>query len=78
MSNEEKLKVEQQKIIVNSLVSLLAEEVPDLYYTDTSTIAHLVVEKIQAKSLSQQDYQLVSDLTKDDVLVLISYQTRCC
>ena len=75
----EKLKADQQKEIINSIVSDLAKESPDLYYTDSSTISSLVYDRIQGKNkLSREKLELVDKLSADDILILLSYKSNCC
>lgn len=75
----EKLKVDQQKEVINSIVNELSKESPDLYYTDSSTISSLVYERIQGdNSLSREKLELVDSLSADDVLILLSYKSNCC
>lgn len=75
----EKLKVDQQKEVINSIVNELSKESPDLYYTDSSTISSLVYERIQGdNSLSREKLELVDSLSADDILILLSYKSNCC
>ncbi|MDA8793669.1 hypothetical protein N9N67_10495 [Bacteriovoracaceae bacterium] len=74
----EKLEVEQKKSIINQLVSELATENMDLYYTDSSTIATLVLEKIQSGNLKRTELELVGKLNTEDILVLMSFHSNCC
>ncbi|MAX66900.1 MAG: hypothetical protein QF441_07970 [Bacteriovoracaceae bacterium] len=76
----EDLKVNQQKKIINNLVEKLAQESTELYYTDSMTICNLVVEKIQApkNNLTKTEYDLVKNLTRNDIQILLSYNSNCC
>jgi adenylate kinase len=76
----EKLKSDQQKDIINKLVNLLSKESPDLYYTDSSTIAALVHDKIKTGEggLTHEQKELVKNLSSDDILILLSYKSNCC
>lgn len=75
----EKLKVDQQKEIINKLVNELSNESPDLYYTDSSTISSLIYEKIHgSNNLTKTSLELVEDLSADDILILLSYKSSCC
>lgn len=75
----EKLKGTEQKEIVDSLISELSKEHPDLYYTDSSSIANLVYEKIHSKgALTKQKFDTVKDLSSNDILIVMSYNTNCC
>lgn len=75
----EKLKVDQQKEIINQLVNELANESPDLYYTDSSTISSLVYEKIHgSNNLTKTSLEVVQELSADDILILLSYKSSCC
>jgi hypothetical protein len=75
----EKLKADQQKEIIKDLVNILANEDPNLYYTESSTIATLVHDMIQNQnSLNKEKFELVKDLSSDDVLILLSYKSNCC
>lgn len=74
----EQLEAEQKKKIINQLVSELANENIDLYYTDSSTIATLVKEKIHSGKLNRSDLELVENLSTEDILVLMSFHSNCC
>ena len=74
----EKLESKIKKEIVQTIINELSKKEPDLYYTDTMTIASLVVEYIEDKKLKQTEYELVKDLSRNDVQVLMSYNSNCC
>lgn len=74
----EELEADKKKKIVNRLVSELGKESIDLYYTDSSTIANMVVQKIHEGKLPKSEFDLVKKLTFNDVLILMSYNTSCC
>ena len=75
----EKLKVDQQKEVINKIVNELSNESPDLYYTDSSTISSLIYEKIHgSNNLTKTSLELVEDLSADDILILLSYKSSCC
>lgn len=74
----EELIAKKRKMIVDGLVAELGKENPDLYYTDSSTIASMVVSKIKDHELNAHDYELVKNLTPKDVLILMSFNSNCC
>lgn len=74
----EKLKSDQQKEIINNIVSNLSHEHPDLYYSDSNHIAYLIHQKIQEKSLNKSQFDLVKDLSQDDIHIMMSFKTNCC
>lgn len=74
----EKLEIEKQKIIIDKIVRELTKEDIDLYYTDSSTVSHLVYEKINNNFLNKTDYEFVKELSANDILILMSYNSNCC
>jgi hypothetical protein len=75
----EKLKSDEQREIIQNLINLISNEDPSLYYTDSSTIAALVHEKVHtAEVLNRQKFDVVKDLSADDILILMSYRSSCC
>ena len=75
----EKLKATEQKEIINLLINELSKEDPNLYYTDSSTIATLVHDMIHnSETLNRQKKELVESLSSDDILILMSYKSNCC
>ena len=71
----EKLLIDQKKEIINKIVKKMAKQRPDLYYTDTSTIANRVVEYIQSKELRRDEYDLVKNMDFRDVSILMSFNS---
>ena len=78
MKLEEDLIVEKRKKIIGKIVTYLASTDPNLYYTDSSTIATMVLQNIDNSSLKAAEKELIKDLTSKDVLVLMSYNSNCC
>lgn len=74
----EKLDSVKKKEIIQSIINDLSKSDPDLYYTDTMTIAAFVEEYINDKKLIQSEYDLVKNLSRDDIQVLMSYNSNCC
>lgn len=75
----EKLKINEQKEIIQDIVNRLAVEDPSFYYTESSVIASLVHEKIhKEKVLSKQKTDLVKGLSAEDIKILLSYRSNCC
>ena len=74
----EELIVDKQKKIINKIVTELGSSEVDLYYTDSSTIANLIVEKIKEHKLPRHELDIVKDLNYQDVLILMSYNSNCC
>lgn len=75
---KEQLKVDQQKFIINKLIAELSKSDPNLYYIDSHTIATLVYEKISSGDLSKQEEEIVVELKVKDILILMSYNSKCC
>lgn len=69
----EKLIIDQKKKILSNIVLELTKTQPDLYYTDTSTIASIIVDHIHEKKLNQKDFDLVKDMSFRDVAILMSF-----
>ena len=74
----EKLEIDIKKEIIDNLVNDLSKDSPDLYYSPTSVIAQIVFDKIQANLLSREKYEVVKDLSREDIQVLMSYSSSCC
>lgn len=69
----EKLIVDQKRDIINSIVEELTKTQPDLYYTDTSTIASIVKDYIHENKLPKEKYELVKDMDFRDIGILMSF-----
>lgn len=65
-----------KKKILDKVVNVLRDEDKELYYTDTSTISHLIRDYIDDNKLRREEYELVQGLTPNDILILISYNSR--
>ena len=74
----EKLDSTRRKDIIQSIINDLNKSKPELYYTDTMTICALVEDYIKDKKLSQSEFELVKNLSRDDIQVLMSYNSNCC
>ncbi|MBC75971.1 MAG: hypothetical protein CME64_08135 [Halobacteriovoraceae bacterium] len=74
----EKLKVDQQKEIIDGIIDQLRKENLDLYYVDSSTIAKMVWEKIHGEGFNRKELEIVEHLSSEDILTLMSYHTNCC
>lgn len=74
----EKLDTELKKQIIQDIINSLNKADPNLYYTDTMTVAALIVEYIQEQKLKKNEFELVKDLSRNDVQVLMSYNSNCC
>lgn len=74
----EKLKVDQQKEIIDGLIDQLMKENLDLYYVDSSSIANMVWDKIHSEGFNRKEFELVGYLSPEDILILMSYHTKCC
>lgn len=74
-SEEEKLEHFQKKKVLNSLIEYLAAEDDSTYYLPTNQIAGIIEEMIKNKEgLSHQQWELVKDLTLEDIHILISHK----
>ena len=69
----EKLIVDKKKEIINRAVEELTKTNPELYYTDTSTIASIVVDHFHTKNLNQEDFDLVKDMDFRDIAIMMSF-----
>jgi hypothetical protein len=74
----EKLDSVKKKEIIQSIINMLSKSDPELYYTDTMTITSYVSDYIKEKNLKQSEYELVKDLSRDDIQILMSYNSNCC
>lgn len=74
---KEKTLNEQKKQIVQEIIAFLSSEDPNLYYTPTNEIGMEVVKYIKQKKLNSHDYELVKDLTFEDVQIFMSYNSCC-
>jgi hypothetical protein len=74
----EVLEIKIKKKIVQDIINVLSSDVPDLYYTDTMSIASLVIDYISANKLKKDQFDLVKDLSRHDVQTLMSYNSNCC
>ena len=77
-SSMEVLEIKIKKKIVQDIINVLSSDVPDLYYTDTMSIASLVIDYISANKLKKDQFDLVKDLSRHDVQTLMSYNSNCC
>jgi hypothetical protein len=75
---EEKLIAKRRKEIVQDIINILSKEDPNLYYTPTNEIGMEVVKYIKENKLNAKDYELVKDLTFQDVQIYMSYNSNCC
>ena len=74
----EELKSQQQKDIINEILKDLSHQQIDLYYTDSNTIAHMIETYIKEGKLNRHKFEIVKDLNKKDILILMSYNSSCC
>lgn len=69
----EKLAIDKKKEIINRIVQELSKTQPDLYYTDTSTVASIVKDYIHDKKLPNDQFELVKDMDFRDIAILMSF-----
>jgi hypothetical protein len=74
----EVLEINLKKKVVQDIINHLSKDFPDLYYTDTMSIASMVIEYIKSKKLNKDQYELVKSLSRHDVQTLMSYNSNCC
>lgn len=74
----DKLIVDKQKEVISKIVDFLSHEDPNLYYTDSNTIAKMVLEVKDEAKLNKDEIDLIKDLSTKDVLVLMSFHSNCC
>lgn len=74
---KEKTINDQRKKIVQEIIAYLSKEDPSLYYTPTNEIGMEVVKYIKQKKLNSHDYELVKDLTYEDVQIYMSFNSCC-
>lgn len=70
----ELLKAQKQKIVIDKVIKDLSQSDPNLYYTDSNTIAAMIYHKIKDGALSKQDQELFEGLNENDILILMSYK----
>ena len=76
-SEEEKLVFNQRKEIIEKLVSSLAKNNSEIYYSPTIEISELIRIEIENCELINQDQKaIVEDLDVHDIQVLLSYPER--
>lgn len=76
---QEQLKTEKQRKIVERIINELFQEDSSLYYAVTNDIARHVQLKIESKvNLNHNELEIVSDLTSQEIVNLISYNSKCC
>lgn len=78
MKMEEELVVDKQKKAISKVIQKLAGQDPNLYYTDSSTIATLVLQDENHTELNREEKELLQKLSVKDVLILMSYNSNCC
>lgn len=72
------LKIEKQKQIIDKIITKLSKD-ESLYYLSTMDICFEVHKIIQSgKELSHSDFELVENLSSQDIQTLISYNSSCC
>lgn len=69
---------ERRKKIIDRIVRELSKANINLYYSDSSFISALVRDEIHKGVLSQDEFEVVKDLSVKDILVLLSYHSNCC
>ncbi|GAB4417113.1 MAG: hypothetical protein OHK0056_25850 [Bacteriovoracaceae bacterium] len=76
IKKDEDLKIDFQKIIIEKLIATLDQD--ELYYTDSNSISRIIHEEIHSGKMPHGDFELVKDLSPQDIHVLISYKSGCC
>lgn len=73
-----KEKTDSQKIkeILFQIIDQLNKEDPSLYYLSTNEVSMEIVKYIQRKNLRSHDYELVKDLTFEDIQIYISFNSK--
>lgn len=67
------LKSSRQRAVLDKLMTKLAKKEPSFYYLSTSDIAASLHEAIVARAgLSPEDFELVKDLERQDIQILLS------
>jgi len=69
---EKDLLTNKKKEIIQKIVSHLRDSDRELYYAPTIEIAELVVQHIQSEKLNAKDREIVQELSRDDVQILMS------
>lgn len=76
---EEKLIVEEQKMIINKIVSHLSTLGSDMYYEPTINICHAIQAMFKKDNfLDKREKELVHNLDHNDIQILLSYNSSCC
>jgi hypothetical protein len=77
--NEKQLLVEEQKIIIDKIVTHLSSLGSDMYYESTINICHKVHEIIRKENfLKKTEKDAVINLNANDIQTLLSYNSSCC
>ncbi len=76
---DEKLLIDDQKIIIDKIVNHLSSLGSSMYYESTINICREIHEIIKNKSLlNKNENDSVSMLSPDDIQILLSYNSSCC
>lgn len=62
----------KKKEIIQKIVSLLRDQYSELYYSPTIEIAELVFQHINSSDFPQKELEIVGELTRDDIQILMS------
>jgi hypothetical protein len=77
--NEKQLLVEEQKIIIDKIVTHLSRLGSDMYYESTINICHEIHEIIRKENFFKKtETDAVINLDANDIQTLLSYNSSCC
>ncbi len=75
---KEELLSDQKKKVIDKIISELSQSDPQLYYTDSSSVASIVKDYIDDKKLERGHYEMVKDMSAHDIQMLMSFKSNCC
>jgi hypothetical protein len=62
----------KKKEIIGKIVMILRDSDKELYYAPTIEIAEMIFQHINSDQLSTKDREIVADLSRDDIQILMS------
>jgi hypothetical protein len=75
---KEELLIDQKKKVIDKIILELSKSDPELYYTDSISVAAIVKEYIQDKNLDRSHYEMVKDMSAHDIQMAMSFNSNCC
>lgn len=75
---KEELLNDQKKKIIDKIILELSHTDPQLYYTESISVAAIVKEYIDEKKLNRSEYEIVKGMSARDIQIVMSFSTNCC